>query len=248
VGAHAKSVRDGFEILFLFVNAVTAAPPPSLVDEGSVSGIHEANDAVVDADRHFRLEIRQLIFFAEFFNLRGGVGRLGGRGESCAGRGRIGDVDPEEPVLLLAGVAAGVDAVDFESLIGGERRDQLALAVVDVELPAVVSALEIFSVKSAAVQRHTAMGAGVAQSERLALGVAAQDQRDFEERGLVKLIAMDTVGRQGAIPESGEHLRVGGLALRRVEVGHGEIAYASIRWIGAAAISGCGSGKLPSAA
>ena len=31
------------------------APPPCLVDEGSVRGIHQADDAVVDADGHFGL-------------------------------------------------------------------------------------------------------------------------------------------------------------------------------------------------
>ena len=146
---------------------------------------------------------------------------FGGRGESGARRGGIGDVDPDETVLLFAGIAAGVDAIDFQILIGGERGDQLALAVVNVELPAVVSALEIFTVEVAAVERHAAMRAGVAQGEGLALAVAADDQRNFEQRGFVQLVAMDAIGGQGAIPEAGEHQRVGGLALREVEVGHG---------------------------
>ena len=85
---------------------------------------------------------------AELFDLRGGVGSFGGRGESGAGRAWIGDEDPDETVLLFAGIAAGVDAINFQILIGGERRDQLALAVVHVELPAVVSAFEIFSVET----------------------------------------------------------------------------------------------------
>ena len=87
--------------------------------------------------------------------------------------------------MFFAGIAAGVDAIDFEILIGGERRDQLALAVVDVELPAVISALEIFSVEAAAVQRHAAMRAGVAQGEGLSQAVAADDERNFEQRRLI---------------------------------------------------------------
>ena len=97
------------------------------------------------------------------------------RGESRAGRCRIGDEDPDETVLLFAGVIAGMDAIDFQVLIGGEGGDELALAVVDVELPAVVSALEILSVEAAAVEWHAAMWAGIAQGERLSEAVAAKD-------------------------------------------------------------------------
>jgi hypothetical protein len=71
------------------------------------------------------------------------------------------------------------------------------------------------------MQRHAAMGAGVAQDEGLILAVASDDQRDFEQRGFVELVTVDAVGRQGAIPEAGEHERVGRLALGRVEFGHG---------------------------
>jgi len=40
VRAHAEAVGNRLEILFLFVNAVLAAPPPGLVDEGAVRGVH----------------------------------------------------------------------------------------------------------------------------------------------------------------------------------------------------------------
>jgi len=39
----------------------------------------------------------------------------------------------------------------------------------------------------------------------------------------VELVAVDAVGGQGAIPETGEHQRVGSLALGEIEVGHGEL-------------------------
>jgi hypothetical protein len=48
----------------------------------------------------------------------------------------------------------------------------------------------------------------------MALAVAADYQRDFEERCLMKLVALHAVGGQGAIPEAGEHERIGRLALR----------------------------------
>ena len=90
VRAHAKAVGDGLEVLLLLVNAVLGAPPPGLVNERAVRGVHEADDAVVDADGHFGLQVGELVFAAEFFDLRRGVGSLGGRGESCAGRGGSG--------------------------------------------------------------------------------------------------------------------------------------------------------------
>ena len=84
-----------------------------------------------------------------------------------------------------------------------------------------VGALEIFSIELAAVQRHAAMGTGVAQGKGMALAIAAYDERNLEQRGLVELVAMDAIGGQGSIPEAGEHERIRRLALRRVEFGHG---------------------------
>jgi hypothetical protein len=124
--------------------------------------------------------------------------------------------------LFFAGVAAGVDAIDFERLIGGERGNEFALAVVDIELPAVVSALEILAVESAAVEGHAAMGAGVAQGEGLSDSVATNDERNLQQGRLMQAIAMDSIGGQSAIPEAGEHERIGRLPMGRVEFGHGE--------------------------
>ena len=97
----------------------------------------------------------------------------------------------------------------------------MALAIVDVELPAVVAALKILSIETAAVERHAAMRAGVAEGEGMTKAVAAKDEWDFEQRGFIELIAVNAIGGQGAIPEAGEHERVGRLAVREVEVGHG---------------------------
>src|ERR1035438_10045369 len=102
----------------------------------------------------------EFVLGAEFFDLRSQVGSLTGRSESPPWRARFGDIDPNKTVLFFAGITARIDAIHFEMLIGGERRDQLALAIVDVEFPAVVSALEILSVESTAVERHAAVRAG----------------------------------------------------------------------------------------
>ena len=65
------------------------------------------------------------------------------------------------------------------------------------------------------------MGAGIAEGEWLSLTISADDKRDFEERRLMELVAVHAISGQGAIPETREHERVGGLALWEVEFGHG---------------------------
>jgi hypothetical protein len=72
-----------------------------------------------------------------------------------------------------------------------------------------VGALDIFSIELAAVERHAAMGTGIAQGKGLAHAVAADHERNLKQHGFVKLIAMDPVGGQSAIPEAGEHERIG---------------------------------------
>ena len=75
--AHTEAVGYGFEVLLLFVDAVTRAPPPCLVHERAVRRIHEADDAVIDADRHFSLQVGQLVLARELLDFRGRIGRFG---------------------------------------------------------------------------------------------------------------------------------------------------------------------------
>jgi hypothetical protein len=63
----------------------------------------------------------------------------------------------------------------FKVCSGDERRDQLALAGVGVESPAVVRAFDLLAVETSAGKRHAAMRAGVAQGEGLALPVASDN-------------------------------------------------------------------------
>ena len=190
------------------------------MNERAVRGIHQADDAVIDADRHFRGEIGEFVFIRKLLNLWSGVGRFRAPRKSCALRSGIRDEGPDKTVALFAGVTASVDAIDFQILIRGERRDGLALAVVNVKLPAVVGALEIFAIEFAAVQRHAAMWTGIAHDEGAAFAVSANDQRKLQQHRFVQLISVHMIGGQRAIPETGEHERVGRLALRKIEFGH----------------------------
>src|SRR5580658_929279 len=157
---------------------------------------------------------------AEFWNLRGGDGRGRLLRESGAGGAGIGNEDPNEGVALLARIAAGIDAVDFQSLLGNKRRDPLALAGVSVEPPAVVGAFDLLAVEVSAGKRHAAMRAGIAQSESFALPVASNDERLFEQRGLGELSGAKLTSRNSAIPEAEQHQRIGRLGLDWRVVGH----------------------------
>lgn len=74
-----------------------------------------------------------------------------------------------------------------------------------IELPAVIGAFDVLSVEIAAVEGHAAVRTGVAQGEGAARAVAPDYEGNFEQHGLVKLIAMQTISGKGAIPEASEH-------------------------------------------
>jgi hypothetical protein len=62
---------------------------------------------------------------------------------------------------------------------------------------------------------------GVPQGKGTTGAVAADYEGNLKQSGFVELIALEAIGGQGAIPEAGEHKRIGRLALGRVEFGHG---------------------------
>src|ERR1035441_8697826 len=89
------------------MNRFLRAPPPRLVNEGTVRGIHQSDDAVVDRTRQVGGEVGEFVVLAEFRNF--GRGHRSGRGfrESGSGWAGVGDEDPDEVVSLLARIAAG---------------------------------------------------------------------------------------------------------------------------------------------
>src|SRR5690242_12472355 len=99
------------------MNAVTGAPPPGLVDKWAMRGVHQPNDAVVDADRHFGLQVSKFVLLTELFELRGGLGCFGWLREPGALRAGIGDVDPDEMILLFAPIASSVNAIHLHRLV-----------------------------------------------------------------------------------------------------------------------------------
>ena len=125
--------------------------------------------------------------------------------------------------MLLAGIAARVNAVNLQLLVGGERRDELALAGMAVKPPAVIAAFHLLTVKMAVGKRHAAVRTGVMQRKRAALAVASDGQRGLEQHGFLQLAPAYLPAGQGAIPEAIEHQGIRSFALRQGDVVHDEM-------------------------
>jgi hypothetical protein len=124
----------------------------------------------------------------------------------------------------LADITAGINAVDTELLVHGERRNQLALAAVGVEAPAVITAFQLLAVELPAGEWHAPVGAGIVQGEGAAILVAAQYQGEFEQCGLVQTVTAKLSRGQSSIPEAVKHQGIGRLALRGFKFTHGDKA------------------------
>src|SRR5579863_2743999 len=101
VGAHAKAQRYRLEILLLLVNALPAAPPPGLMNKGSVRRIHEPDDSVVHVAWQVSRQVRDLILSGKSRNPWSGRRGLRRLGETSTQRRRLGDEYPNVVVVLL---------------------------------------------------------------------------------------------------------------------------------------------------
>src|SRR5438046_10289288 len=85
VRAHAKAIWDRLETFLFLMNAVAAAPPPSLMHKGTVRRVHQAYDAMIHAAGQVSGEVCDLVFLAERWDSRwrkwrlGEIGRASGR-------------------------------------------------------------------------------------------------------------------------------------------------------------------------
>jgi hypothetical protein len=213
VRTHAEALRDRLKALLFFVNGIAAAPPPGLVDKRTVRRIHEADNAVVDTAGQVGGQVGDFVFVAEGGHAWYGKWWIGAAGESGSRRDRLWDENPDKVVVLLTGVAACVDAIDLQFLIGRQRWDELALAAAGLEPPAVVTAFKLRAVEATAGEWHASMRAGVLQGEHTSLQVPAEDKRRFEQQRLSQSVADDAIAGQGAVPEAPKHQRVGSLTL-----------------------------------
>ncbi len=172
-------------------------------------------------DRHVGGKVGQVVFITELGHLRHRKSGLGCFGEARSCGFGLRNEHPDVPIALLAGVAPGVDAVNFEVLIGRQRRNHLTLSGMGVEPPAVVAALHLRAVELPAGKRHAPVRAGVMQDKRNALGVPAQNQRRLKQRGFLQCAAMYIPAGPSPIPEAVKHQGIGCLGLRERQFCHG---------------------------
>src|SRR5579864_7778162 len=114
---HAEAVGNRFVVFLFFVDAVLRAPPPGLMNERSVGRVHQADDAMINADGHFGLQVGEFVFLAEFFNRWCRIRSFRRSAETRALRAGIRYIDPYEIVLLFAGIASSINAIDFDHLV-----------------------------------------------------------------------------------------------------------------------------------
>src|SRR5215472_15716249 len=99
--AHAKAVRDGLEILLLLVDGMPGAPPPRLVDEWPMRGIHQPDDAVIDRAGQVSGEVSKLVVIAELHHLPRRHRRRSRFRKTCSDRAGIRHIHPDKVVALL---------------------------------------------------------------------------------------------------------------------------------------------------
>src|ERR1017187_9235173 len=66
---HAEAAVDGLELLLLLVDTLLRTPPPSLMNEWTMGGIHEPDDAVAYVTRQISPKMRAAIPLAELRDL-----------------------------------------------------------------------------------------------------------------------------------------------------------------------------------
>ena len=122
MGADAKAAGDGFEHLLFLGNALTAPPPPSLVDERPVGRVHEPDNAVVNVARKLGRQMSDAVAWAESGQARTERQRVlpERRAPPRMAIFRVRDVDPDVAVPLFAREARGEDSVHPQLVAGGE--------------------------------------------------------------------------------------------------------------------------------
>src|SRR6516165_3593793 len=214
--AHAEAHGKRLEILLLLVHAVPGTPPPSAVDKGTMGGVHQSDDAVIDTGRKIGRQVSCLELIPKGEDAGDRDGRLNGFRESCSRRWWIRDEHPNVTVLIPASVASGVDAIDLQGLVRSKGRNEPALSAVRIEPPTVIAAFHFAVLQAAVGKRHAAVRAGVVQGERLSSSIAPENQGRLEKQGFGETVRDQLPARHGPIPEAEEHQRVEPMTIGRI--------------------------------
>ncbi len=166
------------------------------VDVRSVRGIHQPDHGMIDAaGKGLALHPARL---------RIGNGHARRRAPGLAVPFVIGDIDPDEPILLAHRIAAHADAVRLQRLALDGGGDERAHAVCP-EAPSVIGALDrVLGEHLAGRERHAAMRADIAQREDLAVLHPPDDDRLAQQHLPAHAAALHIAGQRRHVPAVGE--------------------------------------------
>src|ERR1051325_1395657 len=175
MSAHPKSKWNRLKLFRLLVNTFLASPEPRLMHERPVRRIHQPDDSLVHMRRQIARQVSALVSLAERSQLR-----YRGRSLGQSRRGRI-HVHPNVAVALLAEVMPGKDPLRLQFVLARQRWNLHALPAASIELPAVISALQVLSVKPSVRERDAPVRTGIAHRKRLSLVRPSQHQGHFQQ-------------------------------------------------------------------
>src|SRR6516225_387578 len=194
----AETVGNRFEDFLFLVDAAAGTPPPGLMNERPVRGVHEADNAVVDRRGQVGPELGKSVLGAEDRQARRRWRRL-------IAVGGIRQVHPQVAVSLLAGKVPGIDAIHFELVARRQGRDGTALTGPRVESPAVILAFNLVPVEITVGERYAAVRAIVAERPCAPLAVATEHQRLAQKHRLLDPLTAHLVTAQRRVPEAAQH-------------------------------------------
>src|ERR1041384_2366086 len=175
MSAHPKSKWNRLKLFRLLVNTFLASPEPRLMHERPVRRIHQPDDSLVHMRRQIARQVSALVSLAERSQLR-----YRGRSLGQSRRGRI-HVHPNVAVALLAEVMPGKDPLRLQFVLARQRWNLHALPAASIELPAVIAALQVLSVKPSVRERDAPVRTGIAHRKRLSLVRPSQHQGHFQQ-------------------------------------------------------------------
>ncbi len=186
-------------MFFFFVDALSRAPPPGLMNKGAMRRIHQSNDAVIDVAGKIGGQVRRAKARAEFLQFRHGrqIGAICNIQPPGTGRRKI---DPGMAIPLPAGIGGGKDAAAIQRVVPGERGNLQTLTTDRRKAPAMIFAGNGPGLEASAGKWNTAMRATVAQREDLACLGTAQQQGNAQQQRRGRLSSAQKIAAQRRIP------------------------------------------------
>ena len=204
VFAHPEPIRNRLELLFLLMNAVPAPPEPRLMHKRPMRRIHKPDNSVIDVRRQLTGQMRDLVSLAKHRQRRRGRNRLlrlRTRRIVAPNAPARRHVHPNVAVALLTGIMPRKDALHFQFVLAGKRRNFQTAPAASIELPPVITTLQRLPVKMSIRERNPPMRAGITHGKRLSVRRPPQNQRHLQKHRLRQPPADNLITPDRRIPK-----------------------------------------------